>query len=355
MLPIEDQLPSTSAIPARNAGMRGGVARFATETSTGTRPNGSRRVERNFRGTAIAVDAARSAWSRSLFSSHIGIAMPVRAGLLLMSLVALAGCSAASDQAAGSAPQTAAPNAAGQASGRVKSVVSPASEPAPAQVLETIFHTPGDRSSSYEIANGSWASYWYGQTYEVEGNRYFTGFAEQSPEHAPGAEADDPPSAKAKLGQATFLNKDGAWVSVGTQVGFAQVGGRGRADAVDKTRDVVVRAVAGGRMLLAIPTDAAIEEGTVGKDYELLLRQTDGKWGHAGTVAAGSDDSAGCDDGRAFPCAPVTGRLEIPPSDGAMPDITVTLIHGGPKPDGPQQVIYRFDPNSSQYRSTQTR
>lgn len=355
MSPIENQLTSAPSSRARNAGTRGGVTSFALETPAGTRPTGPRRVERNFLVTAIAVDAARNAWSHSLFSSHAGIAMPVRTGLLLMSLVALTGCSAASDQAAGSVSQTAAPSAAVQASDRAKSAVSPASEPSPAQVLEAIFHTPGDRSSSYEIANGSWASYWHGRTYEVEGSRYFTGFAEQSPDHAADMEADDPPSAKAKLGQATFLSKDGAWVLVGTQVAFGQVGGRGRADAVDKKRDAVVRAVGGGRILLAIPTDAAIEEGTVGKNYELFLRQTDGKWSHVGTVAAGSDDSAGCDDGRAFPCAPTTGRLEIPTSDGAMPGLTVTLTNGGAKPGTPQQVIYRFDPNSSQYRSTQTR
>lgn len=225
-----------------------------------------------------------------------------------------------------------------------------AATPTAPAVLEAIYQDPGNRSASYEVGNGSRATYWFGHTYEVGSKRYYTGFAEQSPDRLGSDVQDDPPSAKATLTQATFVSTpDNNWAFSGAQRFVGEVGARGRADAVDSTRSSIARRVAPGRLLLAVPTDSSIEQGTVQKNYELLLRAADGAWSHVGTVNAGQDDSAGCDEGRAFPCAPVTGRLSIDAGDG-MPTLRVEL-RPGTTGSAPRTVIYRFDSSTSIYQA----
>ena len=43
-------------------------------------------------------------------------------------------------------------------------------------VMHTIYQVDGQGKDSYEVANGSVATYWYGHAFELNGTRYFTGF-----------------------------------------------------------------------------------------------------------------------------------------------------------------------------------
>lgn len=108
--------------------------------------------------------------------------------------------------------------------------------------------------------------------------------------------------------------------------------------------------IARGRFVLAIPTNAAVEQGTVQKNYEVLLRAADGSWSHAGTVNTGYDDSAGCDEGRVFPCAPVRGRMTFVPGDRGMPDLQVSLEPGSPHAPAARVVTYHFNHVTSTYQ-----
>lgn len=228
------------------------------------------------------------------------------------------------------------------------------SPPTAPMVIEAVFQNPGDRSASYEVDNGSWATYWYGHTYQVDGKAHFTGFVEQSPDRiGTDPSAEDPPSAKATLTQATFTSDaaHSGWTFVGAQRSIGEVGSRGRADAVDTERTPVTHEIAPGRLLLAVPTNAAIEQGTVQKNYEVLLRGAEGKWAHVGTINAGHDDSAGCDGGRVFPCAPVTGRMTFERDANGMPAIRVSLEPGTAKAPAARVVRYRFDTSTSTYRA----
>lgn len=284
--------------------------------------------------------------------------MPIRLTLIILSFFALTSCSNASG------PRSASDSDRGQTSPAGRHVApeattsaSPAHVPAtpkPPAVIEAIFQDPGDGSASYPVGNGSWATFWFGHAYQVDGKRYYTGFVEQSPDHlGPGAPEDDPPSAKATLTQATFVLRDSSagWKFVGAQRSIGEVGGRGHADAVDASREPLMQPIARRRLLVAVPTDAAIEQGTVQKNYELLLRTPDGAWSHVGTVNAGHDDSAGCDEGRAFPCTATTGRISFGSGGGDMPAIRVALQPVAPQAPAAQVLTYQFDPATSKYRT----
>ena len=218
-------------------------------------------------------------------------------------------------------------------------------------MLEAIFQDPGDRSPSYVVENGSLATFWFGQRYEVSGAAYYTGFVEQTPDHFDGS-TDDPPSAKATLTQATFVAPSGSatWQFVGAQRFVGEVGTRGQADAPDPSRPALVQQIGSDRLLLGVPTNAAIEQGVVQKNYEFLLRGIDGAWSHVGTIHAGHDDSAGCDGGRVFPCAPVSARITFE-QGGDMPAITVRLEPGSSDRSSARTVTYRFDAAASTYHA----
>jgi len=216
-------------------------------------------------------------------------------------------------------------------------------------VIKAIFGENGDGSSSYPVGSGSWATFWYGHSYTTNDTRYFSGFAYQSPAHPPGTEeVDDPPSAKATLTQATFRLENSRWAKVVTQRDLGDLGARGRADSVDAKRSVQSYTVAPNQFVLAVPTDAQIEQGVVQKNYEILRHEPDGHWNYFGTIEAGTDDSAGCDGGRVFPCNAVSGKIAFVAAEG-MPEIRVTLDHGG---NAPEILTYRFSTEESSYQIT---
>ena len=62
----------------------------------------------------------------------------------------------------------------------------------------------GQGKDSYEVANGSVATYWYGHAFELNGTRYFTGFTWDTRERygKPG-EDDAGPDTQVNLAEAT--------------------------------------------------------------------------------------------------------------------------------------------------------
>lgn len=266
----------------------------------------------------------------------------------------LGACTSESRPALSPAQTATAPVAASEADLAPTTHVVPAPPSGPI-VIDAIFQNPGDHSSSYEVDNGSWATYWFGYRYDVDGVPHFTGFVEQSPDRMGGdANVDHAPAAKATLTQATFKAPDmqTGWAFLGAQRSVGEVGARGRADAVDPARKPLAHRVGAGRLVVAVPTNASIEQGTVQKNYEVLLRTTDGMWSHAGTLQAGHDDSAGCDEGRAFTCTPIVGRLAYVGESGLMPLIRITLVPSDSTSSTPEVVTYRFDARTTTYQPT---
>lgn len=186
--------------------------------------------------------------------------------------------------------------------------------------------------------------FWTGHAYTVRGVQHYTGFAYF------GGNAE--PTSTAVLGQVTYLaSKDGAtWKEVLVEPNIGEVGARGRAYGIDPQRAVVEHAATDGQRLLAIPVDGAIEQGAVPKLYDILVRTPDARWHYAGNVDAGVDDSAGCDEGRAYPCAPVEGMLAFSPSRQRFPDVVVDLRGNGVQ--SPARERYRYDPATGRYTSS---
>ena len=198
------------------------------------------------------------------------------------------------------------------------------------------------KAAPQDIAPGA-PEFWFGHSYTFRGVPHYTGFA-----YFPGTTA---PAATAVLADATFLasgtGRAATWAPVISEPDIGAVGGRGRAYGIDTGRQATSSTSRDGRLVLAIPVDGAIEQGVVPKLYEVLIRTPDARWHHAGTLDAGFDDSAGCDEGRAFRCAPVRGELKFDGPRASVPDILITLRTAGNEP--PQSARYGFDPNTSTY------
>lgn len=224
---------------------------------------------------------------------------------------------------------------------RVSKPQARAPMPTEAQILAEIA-----RAASSDSMPEALPEFWVGHVYELQGVRHYTGFAYFSG-------ADAAPDTKAVLAQASFIDTGTAapdWKHVVTQASAGEFGARGRALAVDSNRSIQSFPIADGRLLLAIPVDGPIEQGVVPKLYEILLRSSDGRWIPAGPIEAGWDDSAGCDEGRAFPCSPAQGELRFTRRDGVWPDIVVELTRA--LPSSKQTHHYRFDERHAIYVSS---
>lgn len=174
-------------------------------------------------------------------------------------------------------------------------------------VLYFIYMVDGDGATSYEVANGSVATYWFGHEYEIQGRRYFTGFAYNTPEkYGASVEEEFPdPDAKVSLTQATFeMTHPGTekpWSFLGSQFYIGELGAYERGEVFDGSRKVQSWSE-GRRLLLAVPT-TWFEQGINYQRYALLLlsapeddAEAGGLWKYLGSLEAGSDNSASCVD-----------------------------------------------------------
>ena len=250
-----------------------------------------------------------------------------------------------------------------------KTVVQP---PSPSSVLYLIFQKDGDGASSYEVENGSWATYWYGYSFDLGGKHYFTGFASQTPDkYGKSEEENNPaPDAKVTLTQATLFtttpDAQKPWTFQGSERFIGEFGSYEKANEVDQTREAQSYETPSGKLLLAVPTWYLVS-GTRVSSFDLfvfnpdeLTKVDERRWTYLGNIVAGEDNGAACDDeaGAAMPCVKSTGALSFVAQEGAdLPLIRIAMSGteivsaGKTRSMGSEDnVEYRYDSTKKQYQ-----
>ena len=123
---------------------------------------------------------------------------------------------------------------------------------------------PGRRpgQDSYEVANGSVATYWYGHAFELNGTRYFTGFTWDTRERygKPG-EDDAGPDTQVNLAEATYTltgsTPDKPWQFRGMTNTIGNFGAYEKPEFVDPKRKPVEYRTPAGQLVLACPPTAS--------------------------------------------------------------------------------------------------
>ncbi len=242
-------------------------------------------------------------------------------------------------------------------------------KPSPDSVLHLIYQRDGNGTENDGMEGEATVSYWFGYEFTLKGKHYFTGFATRSdgPE-GPDAETGVEVPGQVALAQATFVRTGDAgkpaWSTPDTDGYIGEFGGNDQPDAVDSTRKPQSQEIADGRLLLAIPTNS-FAQGVANSTYALFLFDPAGvdalpfrQWGYLGTVAAGVDNAAACDDGKVMPCAASTGTLSFQlPGQAGLPEVRIALA--GKEISGPGKVrdlgaqdalSYVFDATAGSYR-----
>ena len=209
--------------------------------------------------------------------------------------------------------------------------------PDASSVLYFIYGVDGDGATSYEVQNGSVATFWYGHSFEVDGVGYYTGFAWATPEkYGKPGEDDVGPTSTVTLSEATFTQtgKDPArpWVFKGMEWVVGEIGAYGKPSEIDTQRRPIEYTDASGKHLLALPT-TTFDAGNTLQSYDVLVfnprydqdKDGDYVWRHLGTVITGTDNAAECDGGQAAACISNQGTLSFEPAAGSeYPGINVT-------------------------------
>ncbi len=248
--------------------------------------------------------------------------------------------SAAADvatSAATSTPTATSPAPAAAAPQQAAHAGAQAAPPDAASVLYAIHQIDGKGKTSYEVANGSIATYWFGHAFELAGTRYYTGFVWETAERygKPG-EDDIAPTTPVNLSEATFiLDNPGSprpWKFRGMEATIGEFGAYERAPDVDPNRKPVEHRTASGKLVLAVPTET-FENGITLSGYAILVftppekRQDEAKdnvWAYAGNVLAGEDNGPACADGDVMPCTRSDGVLGFSADGNAdLPLLTV--------------------------------
>ena len=244
-----------------------------------------------------------------------------------------------------------------------------ATPPDAGSVLYFIYQVDGDGATSYEVANGAVATFWFGHAFELGGTRYYTGFAwNTAAKYGKPGEDEAGPETQVTLTEATFTltgtKADKPWVFKGMERSIGKVGAYGNPPAIDSKRKPVEHRTAGGKLLLAVPT-SSFEAGTSIDGYSILVfnpdyaqdEQDDRVWAYLGSVTTGEDNAAACDEGQAMPCIGSDGELAFSAVAGSdLPAIRVTrtgTTFDGPdatRPMGPQDTAtYAYDPATKAY------
>jgi len=235
--------------------------------------------------------------------------------------------------------------------------------PSPDSVLYFISNVDGDGALNYEIGNGSWINYWFGFPFELDGTRYFTGFAWETAEDFSDSKEPKYPSPEdtVTITQATFTaNPPGSekpWKFKENQHSVGEFGGNARGNALDDSRKPQSIRTSEGNLLVAVPTWYLVS-GTRMENFDLLLfnphslEMTDNKrWTYVGSLYAGEDNSAACDnDGTGgLKCVKKTGTLAFAAHEGdPMPTLNVT-VSGDPQAEVTE---YRYDAAQKTYQPT---
>ncbi len=203
-------------------------------------------------------------------------------------------------------------------------------------VLYFIYQIDGKGADSYEVANGSIATYWFGHAFELDGTRYFTGFAWDTREkYGKPGEDDVGPETQVNLAEATFTltgsSPERPWQFRGMEHTIGQFGAYERPENVDTRRKPLEYRTPAGKLLLAVPTEG-FENGVNFEGYALFVfnigprdELKDNVWTYVGSLLTGDDNAAACDGGEVMPCATRSGKLGFAAQAGSdMPRLTVT-------------------------------
>ncbi len=203
-------------------------------------------------------------------------------------------------------------------------------------VMYAIYQIDGKGADSYEVANGSVATYWFGHAFELNGTQYFTGFTWDTREkYGKPGEDEAGPETQVNLAEATFTltgsTAERPWKFRGMEHTIGMFGAYERAEAVDPGRKPLDYRTPEGKLLLAVPTQG-FDNGTSFEGYALFVfnpgprdELKDKVWTYLGSILTGDDNSAACADGDVMPCVAKTGKLTFTAQNGSdMPRLTVT-------------------------------
>lgn len=252
-----------------------------------------------------------------------------------------------------------------------KSAAAAVTPPDAATVMYFIYQIDGKGETSYEVANGSIATYWFGHAFESEGMHYYTGFVWETAERY-GKPGEDQvgPGTQVNIAESTFVLNDPAserpWKFRGMEHTIGEFGAYERAPDVDTRRKPVEYRTPAGKLLLAVP-DTSFDNGINSDGYSLLVfnperlkTESNGNvWTYVGSVLTGEDNSAACSDGEVMPCTSSTGELVFTADAGNdMPRVAVkpsgTTISGPNKTRqlGASDVThYTFNAKTKRYVS----
>ncbi|WP_200964490.1 hypothetical protein [Achromobacter sp. Root83] len=237
-------------------------------------------------------------------------------------------------------------------------------------VLYFIHQIDGKGATSYEVANGSIATYWFGHAFELGGTQYFTGFVWETAERYGNPGEDNVgPGTLANLAEATFIlanpSSDRPWKFRGMEHTIGEFGAYERAPEVDTERKPLEHRTASGKLVLAVPT-ASFDNGITTSGYAMFVftppdkRQDDTNdkvWAYVGSVLTGEDNSLACADGEVMPCTNSSGELSFSANGSSdLPLLNVklsgTTIAGPDKTRrlGPADAVaYAYDSASKAY------
>lgn len=237
--------------------------------------------------------------------------------------------------------------------------------PSPQSVLRMIYHPDSDDAPE---AEGVTPAYWFGHNFDLNGQRYFTGFTSYAGE-ADGAASENRTMkpGHVAIGQVTLLRNEQSdphtWTTLSTDGYVGEFGRNGQADAIDETRTAQAHELADGGMLLAVPTQR-FEQGVATRSYAILLFDLEGsdnqpfrQWSYVGSIPAGSDNAASCEDGGVLTCIKSSGVLTVESSSEAgLPLLRVELAGktmagpGEARTLGPSDAqVFKFDAETGQY------
>ncbi len=275
-------------------------------------------------------------------------------------------CLLASTLAAAFGPAATAAEPAGAAALPPTANAAALAPPDVSTVMYSIYQIDGKGADSYEVANGSIATFWFGHAFELGGTRYYTGFTWDTRERygKPG-EDEVGPGTQVNLAEATYTQTGSSperpWQFRGMKHSVGEFGAYEKPEDVDTRRKPVDFRTPGGKLLLAVPTEG-FDNGISFTGYALLVFNPAGPdegagWTYVGSINTGEDNSAACAEGDVMPCVASSGELVFSAHGGSdMPRVTVkrsgTEIAG---PDKTRQLgagdtlTYAYDTATKKY------
>lgn len=241
--------------------------------------------------------------------------------------------------------------------------------PSPDSVLYFVYQRDGDGAHRFQVEGGDVVGYWFGYPFELGGEQYFTGFTSRSAgTEGPLADSTTMEPGHVAIGQVTLVKAERSgqpgWSQIATDGFVGEFGRLDQPELIDESRRAVSEALEDGRLILAVPT-RLFSDGVATPSYAMFVFDRKGQpqapfrmWTYAGTVAAGTDNSAACEDG-VLTCVVSKGELRFEPAtEGALPTIRIALT--GDEVSGPGQtralgpedaLVFDFDTNIGRYQA----